>query len=230
MRRWPRIVGAMTAAALCAAVLSVSGPAQAASAEEARLHALINQVRASAGVPALTFDEELAGLARSWAAKMATDGIISHNPNLSRQITGNWAKVSENVGQGPDLETVHRALVASRSHYVNMTDTEVTLMGVGTVTAGNTIFIVEVFLGRFDAAPKTTTTTTTKAPPTTVPKPSTTVAPRAPAPAKPAPPATVPVTLPVAVPVAAAQPAIDVSPWGTLVIDVKRALRQATGS
>ena len=224
MGRWPRIMGAVTAAALGLGMLAVSGPAQAASAEEARLHALTNQVRASAGLPALAFDEELAGLARTWAAKMAADGIISHNPNLSQQVTGNWAKVSENVGQGPDLETVHRALVASRSHYVNMTDTEVTLMGVGTVTAGNSIFIVEVFLGRFGAAPKTTTTKA-PAPATTVPKPTTTLAPKAPAPPKPAPTTTVPVTVPVAAPV----PAIDVSPWGSLVIDVVRTLEPATG-
>ena len=229
MRRWPRIVGALTATALCLGMFAVSGPAQAATAEEARLHALTNQVRASVGLPALAFDEDLAGLARSWAAKMAADGIISHNPNLSKQVTGNWAKVSENVGQGPDLDTVHRALVASHSHYVNMTDTddtEVTLMGVGTVAAGNSIFIVEVFLGRFGAAPKTTTTKgPAAAPVTTVPKAATTLAPRAPAPPKPAPTTTAPVTVPVAAPA----PSIDVSPWGTLVIDVVRALGQATG-
>jgi hypothetical protein len=228
MGRWGRIVGGVTAAALTVAMLAVSGPAQAASAEEARLHALTNQVRASVGLPALAFDEELAGLARSWAAKMAADGIISHNYNLSKQVTGNWSKVSENVGQGPDLDTVHRALVASKSHYINMTDTEVTLMGVGTVTAGNSIFIVEVFLGRFGAAPKTTTTKA-PAPATTVaPKPTTTVAPKAPAPPKPAPTTTtVPVTVPVRV--ATAVPAIDVSPWGSLVIDVTRTLELATG-
>jgi hypothetical protein len=119
--------------------------------------------------------------------------------------------------------------VASRSHYVNMTDTEVTLMGVGTVTAGNSIFIVEVFLGRFGAAPKTTITKApAAAPATTVPKPATTVAPKAPAPPKPAPTTT---TVPVTVPVAASAPApaIDVSPWGSLVIDVLRTLEQAPG-
>jgi hypothetical protein len=228
MGRWGRIVGGVTAVAISVAMLAVSGPAQAASPAEARLHALTNEVRAAAGLPALAFDEELAGLARTWAGKMAADGIISHNPNLSKQVTGNWSKVSENVGQGPDLETVHRALVASKSHYINMTDTEVTLMGVGTVTAGNSIFIVEVFLGRFGAAAPKTTTTKPPAPATTVPKPATTVAPKAPAAPKPAPTTTtVPVTVPV--PVAAAGPAIDVSPWGSLVIDVTRTLELATG-
>ena len=134
MRR-ARLVGVVTAAAVTAAILAVPGPARAASAEESKVLGLTSQVRAAAGVPALAFDETLAANARTWAAKMAGDGIISHNKNLSSQVTG-WFKLSENVGQGPDIDTVHRALVASRPHYVNMTDTEVTVMGVGVVHAG----------------------------------------------------------------------------------------------
>jgi hypothetical protein len=219
------VAAVMTATALSAAVLAVAGPAQAASAEEAKVVALTNQVRASVGAPALAWDEGLAAIARTWAAKMAADGIISHNPNYFRQITGTWAKASENVGQGPDIDTVHRALVASHSHYVNMTDTEVTLMGVGVVTSGNTVFIVENFLGRAGAvAPKVTTT---KAPATaaTVARPATTVAPTAPAAPTPAPTTTAP---PTTVPVRAAKAVIDASPWGALVIDLK-ALELATG-
>lgn len=229
--RWARSLGVVTAAAVCLAVLAAPGPAHAGAAEEARLLALTNQVRASAGVPALAFDEGLAAIARTWAAKMAADGIISHNPNVAKQVTGGWTKVSENVGQGPDLDTVHRALVASRSHYVNMTDTEVTLMGVGTATAGPSIFIVEVFLGRAGAAPKPTTTVVpkapAKAPATTAPKPATTVAPKAPAAPKP-----VPATTPVpkattTVPKPTTPVLIDASPWGSLVVDVTRTLEQA---
>lgn len=211
--------------ALAAAVLAVAGPAQAASATESKILALTNQVRASVGAPALAWDEEMAGIARTWAAKIAADGIISHNPSYSRQITGTWTKASENVGQGPDIDTVHRALVASRSHYVNMTDTEVTSMGVGVATSGNTVFIVENFVGRAGAAPKVTTTKP-PAPPTTAARPATTVAPKPPAPPKPAPTTTVPPTTVPAPP--AARSVIDASPWGYLVIDV-RTLEPAAG-
>jgi hypothetical protein len=225
------VAAVVTATALSAAVLAVAGPAQAASAEEAKVVALTNQVRASVGAPALAWDEGLAGIARTWAAKMAADGIISHNPNYTGQITGAWAKASENVGQGSDIDTIHRALVASHSHYVNMTDTEVTLMGVGVVTSGNTVFIVENFLGRAGAAaPATPKVTTVKAqaPPTTVARPATTVAPKTPAAPKPAPaPATT--VAPVTVPVVAATPAADASPWLTLAIEVTRTWERATG-
>lgn len=224
--RWrARVAAVVTATALSAAVLAVAGPAQAASAEESKVLALTNQVRASVGAPALAWDEGLAGIARTWAAKMAADGIISHNPNYTRQITGPWAKASENVGQGPDIDTVHRALVASHSHYVNMTDTEVTLMGVGVVTSGNTVFIVENFLGRAGAVAPRVTTTKAPAPPTTVARPATTVAPKAPAAPKPAPTTTVPVT----VPVVAAAPATVASPWMTLAIEVTRTWERASG-
>ena len=219
----------VTATALSAAVLAVAAPAHAASAEESKVLALTNQVRASVGAPALAWDEEMAGIARTWAAKMAADGIISHNPGYSRQISGNWSKASENVGQGPDIDTVHRALVASHSHHVNMVDTEVTSMGIGVVTSGNTVFIVENFVGRAGAAAPKVTITKAPAPPTTVARPATTVAPKAPTP-KPAPTTTVPSTVPAPAPAPApaAKALIDVSPWGNLVIDL-RSLELATG-
>ena len=51
-----------------------------------------------------------------------------------------------NVGMGPDVDTVHRALVASPSHYVDLVDTEVSVVGIGVVTSGPYVFIVENFL------------------------------------------------------------------------------------
>ncbi|HVL06117.1 MAG TPA: CAP domain-containing protein [Acidimicrobiales bacterium] len=222
----------VTAAAVAAAVLAVPAPAQAASAEESKIVALTNQVRSSVGAPALVWDESLAVIARTWAAKMAADGIISHNPTVSKQISGAWSKVSENVGQGPDIDTVHQALVASRSHYLNMTDTEVTFMGVGVVTKGNTVFIVENFLGRPGAAVPKTVTTRAPAPPTTkAAAPPTTAALKPPAEPKPAAPTTtVPVTAPAAVPVAASFPPPDASPWMILAIEVTRTWERTTGS
>jgi hypothetical protein len=215
MRR-SRLVGLVTAAAVAATVLAAPGPAGAASAEESKVLALTNEVRASVGVPALTFDDALAANARTWAAKMAGDGIISHNKNLSSQITG-WFKLSENVGQGPDIDTVHRALVASASHYQNMSDTEVTMMGVGVVHAGNSVFIVEVFMGRAGApavksapAVAPATTAAPRAPATTVPKAA--PAPKAATTTAPAP---APVTVPAALPPAA-------SDWMALALEVTR--------
>ena len=88
---------------------------------------------------------------------------------MGRRVTG-WSKISENVGMGPDVDTVHRALMASASHYVNLVDTEVTVVGIGVVTSGRYVFIVDNFVqrsGRAPAAEASTTTTTARSPATT---------------------------------------------------------------
>jgi hypothetical protein len=202
------------AAAAAAAVLAVSAPAQAQSGDEAQVLALSNGLRASVGAPALTFDESLSNVARAWAAKMAAAGTISHNPGLTGQVSG-WSKLSENVGMGGSIQVIHDALVASHSHYVNLVDTEVTLIGIGVVRSGNAVFIVENFMKPKSAAPAVTsapaTTPTTKAAPTVASTPTT----RPPAPTTAAG-APEPVAAPV--PVASSAP----SEWLTLAIEMTR--------
>ncbi len=177
----PRRVAAIVGVAIAAA-LAGQGPAGAASADEARLVGLSNALRASVGAPALVVDESLSSVARTWAATMAAAGTISHNPSLSSQVPG-WTKLAENVGMGPDLETVHRALVASRPHYANLTDPELTRIGVGVVTRGTTVFVVEDFSRPAGAVGPTATPAATAppatGPPTTrpAPKPTTTTVP-----------------------------------------------------
>lgn len=216
-----RIAVAMAGVAITA-VLATSTPAQAASSEESKVLALTNSLRASVGAPALHFDETLAGVARNWAAQMAANGTISHNPSLAKQVSG-WTKLSENVGMGPNIEAIHNALVASRSHYVNMVDTEVTLMGIGVVVSGNAVFIVQNFMKPAGAvAPKAAPPATS--PPTT--KPPAKVAPSSPAPAptttRPSAPTTAaPAPAPVAA-TAAAPVAPSPSPWLTLALEVTR--------
>lgn len=215
------------------AVLAPSTPARAASSEEARLLALTNDLRASVAAAPLTFDESLAGIARQWAAKMAADGTISHNPDLSSQVSGGWLKLAENVGMGPDIDTVHKALVASHYHYVNLTDTEVTLVGIGVVHSGSSVFLVEDFMQPSGGRATTPAPAPAPAPVTTTPP--TTPAPRPTTPPTTAPPAvrTPPTTVPapalapiaaVAVPVAQAP-----SDWLALAIEVTRGWERATG-
>ena len=218
---WRARMAAVMAGVALAAVLGTSGPAQAASSEEAKVLALSNGLRASVGAPALAFHESLAQVARAWAAKMAAAGTISHNPSVTKQVSG-WTKLSENVGMGPSIEAIHDALVASRSHYANLVDTEVTLMGIGVVTAGNAVFVVQNFMKPAGAtapkaAPSVTSPPTTKPPAAagtrTAPAPPTT-RPSAPTTAAPAP-------APVAA-TATAPPAPSPSPWLSLALEVTR--------
>lgn len=212
-----RIAVGMAGVALLA-VLATSGPAQAASSDEAQVLALANNLRASVGAPPLTFDETLSQVSRAWAAQMAAAGTISHNPNLARQVSG-WTKLSENVGMGGSIQVIQDAFIASHSHYVNLVDTDVTLMGVGVVHSGNAIFIVQNFelpAGGGSAQAASVAPPTTKAPapkaPTTVAPVTTTTRPPAPTTAAGAP-----------VPVVAASPVeTSPSPWLTLAMEVTR--------
>lgn len=229
MRRpglWRARIAVSMAGAAIAAVLAAAGPAQAASPEEARVMALTNSLRASVGAPAVAFDQTLAGVARNWAAQMAAAGTISHNPGLAKQVSG-WTRLSENVGMGPSIDAIHNALVASPSHYVNMVDTEVTLMGVGVVVSGNAVFLVQNFMKPAGAvAPKAATVTSPPAtrPPATVapssPAPApTTTRPRAPTTTAPGPVAPV---AEVAEVTAAAPGPPSPSPWLALALEVTR--------
>jgi hypothetical protein len=227
-----RMAAAVLGAALVAGSV-VSLPAGAASTDEAKLLGLVNSVRASAGAPALALDDSLSAVARTWAGAMAAAGTISHNPALATQVAG-WSKLAENVGMGPSTDVVHQALVASHSHYVNLTDTEVTMVGIGVVTSGNTVFVVEDFLQRAGAAAPEARS----APTTAAPTPPTTAAPaQAPAAARPAttaPPSTPVPTVPVPeAPTAAAPPppstATDPSPWLALAIELTRGWERASG-
>jgi len=230
----------MLAASLAAAVVVVlPGSAGAASADESRLVDLSNGVRASAGVPALAVDGTLSAVARSWAATMAAAGTISHNPTLGTQLTG-WTKIAENVGMGPDLDTVHRALVASPPHYANLTDPQLTLIGVGVVSAGGSVFVVEDFMRPAGAvstnpvAPATTVAPTTVAPratvpPTTVARARPAAAPTTTVPAVPAAAAAAPPPTTVVAPATAADPPPAPSDWLALALELTRGWQRALG-
>jgi|GEM_PF-4046565 len=121
-----------------------AAPAGAGASEEGALLALTNQVRASVGAPALSMDDSISAVARSWAQTMAAQGAISHNPSISSQIHG-WSGLAENVGVGSGVDQVHHALVASPSHYENLSNPAYSLVGIGVATAGGRLYVVEDF-------------------------------------------------------------------------------------
>ena len=228
--RWRARMAVVVTGVTLAAVLATSGPAGAASSDESRLLSLTNGLRASVGAPALTLDESLSAVARSWAAKMAADGTISHNPSLTIQV-GSWSKVAENVGMGPDVDTVHRALVASPSHYANLVDTGVTLVGIGVVTSGRYVFAVENFvLRRGGPAPPQARAPSTTGPPLAAPAPAppTTARRATVAPAR-TPVTSAPTTVPATAPAVAPAPHDALSPWFALALEMTRGWERATG-
>ena len=123
------------------------------SAAEADFVSRINALRRSKGLGELAVDGELVAFARRWAAKMAADDRISHNPNLRRDAPGDWEKLGENVGVGMTVERLHNAFVASPSHYRNLVDRDFTRIGVGVVVGRDgALFTAHEFMQPRNAA------------------------------------------------------------------------------
>jgi uncharacterized protein YkwD len=99
-----------------------------------RLTALVNQYRASHGLPALIVDATVAGLAREHSAAMAKAGHLNHSGFPSRVRRSGLAMCVENVGwNNRSPEGQFDSWRASPGHNRNMLDARVTRMGVGNV-------------------------------------------------------------------------------------------------
>ena len=61
---------------------------------------------------------------------MAAEGGISHNPDLTTQVSG-WSDLAENVGVGWDVLGLMDAFIASPHHYANLVNPTYTHVGVG---------------------------------------------------------------------------------------------------
>jgi len=143
-------------------------PAAATADEEAQFVAALNHVRAGVGLPGLTVNAELVGLARQHSQVMADAGQIFHSDPISAGYTGPWAKLGENVGVGANVQVLVDAFVASPGHYANIVDPAFTQIGVGVVWRDNALYTTHRFLQLPDAPPPTTAPPAT-APPTTAP-------------------------------------------------------------
>ncbi len=160
-----RITLAVTTLALAlAAVLTgtlTAAPAGATTAEDS-LTARLNGARSDQGLPSLATRSDLVAVARAQATRMADSGTLYHNPNLTTDVA-NWRWVGENVGYGPDVQTVHVAFMNSDAHRANILDTDYTEVGVGVVERGDRVWVAEVF-----RRPQTVTTSSTSGSGTTL--------------------------------------------------------------
>ena len=111
---------------------------------EQDLLALVNVERAKAGLGALTERTDIRSVARNHSDLMARQGRLHHNPDFSTEIT-NWQRLSENVGVGPSVATIHRALMNSESHRRNILDSAVTELGIGVTVRNDRLWITQNF-------------------------------------------------------------------------------------
>lgn len=104
---------------------------------EARILALTNSARASAGVAKLTAVQGSTDVARKWAYEQARSLTMKHNLSLRTDMASHgssgWHFLAENVGYGPstDPDLLFRSLMESPGHRANILDPRARYIGVG---------------------------------------------------------------------------------------------------
>lgn len=149
---------ALLLAALMLLVLLVPTGAQAAppyEAQERQFLKLINASRRSAGHDALAASPDVATIARNWSKRMAADGDLRHNPNVSSQLTMDWRRWGENVGWASNradgalssvVVRLHRGFMNSAGHRANIMG-DFNQVGVGVAIDGDgTMWATMVFV------------------------------------------------------------------------------------
>ena len=111
----------------------------------------MNDERAARGLHPVTWDEQLAGYANSWAHTLVTSKPIRHQ-DLGAIVVGangRLEEVGENLfagsGSAADAGTAHLALMASAEHRENMLLPQGQLVGIGTTCSGGVLIVVEDF-------------------------------------------------------------------------------------
>lgn len=144
-------------------VTGLSGSAGAQAAEEEAFLRSLNETRTELGLSELTLNTELTDLSRVWAEEMAEEGEIFHANPISANMTSDWLKLGENVGVGPEVDTLMDAFIDSPTHYQNIVDPEFTHVGVGVVWDGDLMFTTHRFMKLADRSLSTPTTSVPEA-------------------------------------------------------------------
>jgi uncharacterized protein YkwD len=139
------IVLAALAAAFALGALPASARPTDDVGDEAAFVSRMNADRAGAGLRTYATAGDLVTVARRHAQRMADRGEHYHNPNLANEV-GGWSMLGENVGQGFDVDGLHRAFMQSPAHRANILSRSFTQVGVGVArSADGRLFVVEVF-------------------------------------------------------------------------------------
>ena len=133
---------------LVGTILASTPPAFALSGAEACFFNSLNSERSARGRPKLVLKGDLTTVARRHSSRMADDGTIYHNKNLSNEVGGDWWALGENVGMGPTCKAIHDAFMASPGHKANILDRDYNQAGIGVEIKDETIYVTEVFAGR----------------------------------------------------------------------------------
>lgn len=185
-------------ATVSAKTLLPAGTVTYDAAGTARLYVLVNAHRVSMGLPALTVNSRLEGVARAWTTSMATSGKLAHNDALFTKAMHSLLRIAtfgENVAYASlGVERAHVVLLNSPHHRENIESPKYAVAGFAVVRdAKGVTWVTE----DFGSSPMSAVA------PRPAPRPVATAAP-APAPRRAAP---APTTVRAATPVTKAAPA-----------------------
>jgi uncharacterized protein YkwD len=120
-------------------------PTGATTTAEKAVHAMINEARADAGVRLLRLSEKLSRIAHRHSKRMASQGTLFHSSCLSCSIGGDFRKLGENVGYGPNRASVQDQFLASTAHRDNILYRKYRRAGVGVVRRGGLVWVTQIF-------------------------------------------------------------------------------------
>lgn len=125
------------------------------SALEATRQAIVswtNGLRAYAKLPSLAASRNLNAVAQQHSERMVERGALFHPSNrefmdnVSRELSS-WTRAGENLGSGPDWESILRAFRSSEGHASNMLFRGYDTVGVGLATDGHrNVYVTLLFV------------------------------------------------------------------------------------
>jgi|SRR5215469_4084395 len=144
--------GMWLALALSLVFLPYALPQQKGASIERSLFDAVNRERRQQGLPALRWDDALAGAARKHAVHMAEQNSLSHQfsgeaglPARVAQAGVRHSWLAENIAQGTSSGDIHEQFMKSPAHRGNILDSDMDAVGIGVAQAEGKWFAVEDF-------------------------------------------------------------------------------------
>ncbi|HYH28189.1 MAG TPA: CAP domain-containing protein [Actinomycetota bacterium] len=139
------LLAALTITALVAPDME---PASAATEAEQRFHRKINRARVNRGLRRLHLSSRLSNIAREHSRGMASRRRMYHHSCLRCELRSfSWRIAGENVGVGYTVRQIHRRMMRSRAHRYNILRRGYRRVGIGTIRAGDKLYVTQIFLG-----------------------------------------------------------------------------------